>query len=38
MRRLVVAGVTFTVVLARAVWAGAPVGVAIAAAWGRLPF
>jgi uncharacterized membrane protein len=34
MRRLVVAGVTFTVVLTGAVWAGAPVGVAIAAAWG----
>ena len=34
MRRLVVAGVTFTVVLTGAVWADAPVGVAIAAAWG----
>jgi hypothetical protein len=34
VRRLVVAGVTFTVVLASALWADAPVGVAIAAAWG----
>jgi hypothetical protein len=34
MRRLVVAGVTFTLVLAGALWADAPVGVAIAAAWG----
>ena len=34
MRRLVAAGVTFTVVLTGAVWADAPVDVAIAAAWG----
>jgi len=34
MRRLVGAGVTFAVVLAGALWAGAPAGVAVAAAWG----
>src|SRR6476646_7240465 len=34
MRRLVVAGVTFTVVLTGALLADAPAGVAIAAAWG----
>ena len=34
VRRLVVAGVTFTDVLTGAVWADAPFGVAIAAAWG----
>jgi uncharacterized membrane protein len=34
MRRLVVGGVMFTLVLAGALWADAPVGVAIAAAWG----
>jgi uncharacterized membrane protein len=36
MRRLVVAGVTFTVVLVGAVLVDAPVGVAIAAAWGAV--
>jgi uncharacterized membrane protein len=34
MRRLVGVGVTFAVVLAGALWADAPAGVAVAAAWG----
>jgi uncharacterized membrane protein len=34
MRRLIFGGVMFTLVLAGALWADAPVGVAIAAAWG----
>ena len=34
VRRLVVAAATFTVMLAGALWVDAPVGVAVAAAWG----